>query len=71
MKGRKVNYYEYVMNEETRLFEKQKSGEAKFLAFGVDFEELENGVGPYSTAILELPDGFVRNLPVEQIEFIG
>jgi len=44
-------------------------GEAIFHQFGVDYEEFETGPGNYSTAIIELPDGTVKNIPVENIEF--
>lgn len=41
-----------------------------FHAYGVATEEYEQGVGPYTTAIVEMEDGTVRNVPVEDIEFI-
>ena len=44
-------------------------GEAIFHQFGVDYEEFETGPGNYSTAIIELPDGTVKNIPVENIAF--
>jgi hypothetical protein len=45
-------------------------GPALMLAFGTDFEELRDGVGQYSTAIIECPDGTVKNLPLDQIRFV-
>ena len=33
-------------------------------------KEFENGVANYSTAIIELDDGKVINIPVENIQFI-
>lgn len=48
-----------------------KTGEtAKFHQFGCDFEEFEMGPGNYSTAIIELDDGSVRNVPVNHINFL-
>lgn len=48
----------------------KEMGEAEFMAFGVEYDEFDNGVGNYSTAIIKLPNGKVRNIPVEQITFI-
>lgn len=45
-------------------------GSGKFHQFGVDYEELNDGVGNFSTAIVEMPDGKVVNVPVDLIEFI-
>jgi hypothetical protein len=44
-------------------------GSGIFLAWGVDYEELQNGVGMFSTAIIEMPDGTVKNWPVDMIRF--
>ncbi len=48
-----------------------EQGEAVFHQFGVDYQEFESGAGNFSTAIIELPDGTVKNIPVENIKFIG
>jgi hypothetical protein len=69
MEDRKVVYYEYKKAEKADHFEKVCAGNALFLDFGVDFEEFEYGVGTYSTAIIELPSGEVKNVPVELIVF--
>lgn len=45
-------------------------GEATFHCFGCNYEEFENGIGNFSTAIVEWPDGRVENVPVEHIKFI-
>lgn len=47
-----------------------RSGEAIFRGFGNDFEESEGGVGNYSTAIVEWPDGSLDNVPVERARFL-
>jgi len=44
--------------------------EGVFHAFGVNYEEFETGPGNYSTAIIELPDGTIKNIPVENIKFV-
>jgi hypothetical protein len=43
---------------------------AKFHYFGCDYEEFETGPGNFSTAICELEDGSVRNVPLHMIKFI-
>ena len=67
---RKIEYSEYERVEGLNHLELVKKGTAIFHRFGVDHQELEFGAGNYSTAIIELNDGTVKNLPVEQIKFI-
>ena len=43
---------------------------ANFLDFGIDFEELRDGVGMYSTAIVERDDGTVLNISIDMIKFV-
>ncbi len=45
--------------------------EAVFHGFGLDFEELNDGVGNYTVAIVELPDGTVELVSVDRIQFIN
>lgn len=52
------------------VWELQESGEAIFHQFGVGYEEFETGLAPYSTAIVEWPDGRVENVYVEHIRFV-
>ena len=49
---------------------KKLFGSGTFHQFGVDYEELEGGPGMFTTAIVEMPDGSVANVPVELIEFV-
>lgn len=49
---------------------KEKKVEALFHCFGVNFKELEGNAGSYTTAVIELPDGTVKNVPVEHIQFL-
>ena len=49
---------------------KIKEGEAIFHEFGVDHEECSEGPLNFSTAIIELPDGTIKNIYVELIKFI-
>lgn len=49
---------------------KEIKGIATFHAFGVDYEEFDNGPGNYSTAIVEWPDGSVENVEVSLVRFL-
>ena len=69
METRRVVVYEYQQVENQDYLEKVSVGDGVFLAFGVEFEELLNGVGQYSTAIVEMPDGSVKNVPVGNVVF--
>lgn len=62
-RGDKVDVKEY--DGKTRLYEYSYS--ATFLEIGVDFEDFDNGVGNFSTAIVIKDDGKVRNPPIELI----
>lgn len=66
---RKVMLSEYVQNE-YKKWELVEVGQATFHQFGCDYEEFESGAGNYSTAIIELPDGKVKNVPVTMIRFL-
>ena len=48
----------------------EEQGEAQFHQWGTDVEVEAEGVGTFSTAIIELPDGQVKNVPAEHIRFI-
>ena len=50
-------------------FGTEKAGEGVFHAWGVDYEDSEDGPGNFSTAIVELNDGTVQNVPVELVRF--
>ena len=69
MAMRKVVVYEYRRAKGASVFEKFHIGHGYFHEFGVDYEEFETGAGNYSTAIVEMPDGSVKNVPVELIVF--
>ena len=47
-----------------------EDGLGLFIQYGADYEEFETGPGNYTTAIVEMPSGIVKNLPVNQIKFI-
>jgi hypothetical protein len=69
MSNRKVVVYEWRKRDDGKCYEKVPIGNGIFHGFGVDFEEFEAGPGNYSTAIVELPDGSIKNVHVEMIVF--
>ncbi len=69
MGKRKVVVYEYVKVKGQSHLDKIAIGNGFFHEFGVDYQEFETGPGTYSTAIVEMPDGSVKNVPVEMIVF--
>ena len=44
-------------------------GWAWFHDFGLDYEELNDGVGNYTTAVVEFPDGTLENIPLPLVKF--
>jgi len=68
---RKVKYYEYVdkVVDGKRICEKVLKGIATFHQFGIGFEEFETGAANYTTAVIELDNGAVKNICCENIEF--
>lgn len=46
-----------------------KVGEVVFHCFGVEYEELPEGPGNYSVAIIEHPDGRLEGVPVSKVQF--
>ena len=48
----------------------QEKGIATFHQFGVDFEELKEGTGNYTIAVVEWPDGTISSVPVNLVRFL-
>ena len=67
---RRVNIYKYEKSSNDNVYNKILDCEGIFHQFGCDYEEFETGAGNYSTAIVELETGEIRNIPVEMIVFI-
>ena len=40
-----------------------------FIQYGTDFEEFSEGAVQITTAIVEMPDGTVKNIDVKRIKF--
>ena len=70
MNTRKVVVYGYDRSKTTNgRYEKVAIGHGTFHQFGIDYEEFDTGLGQFTTAVVEMPDGSVRNVPLEMIVF--
>jgi hypothetical protein len=49
---------------------KIENGEGLFVKYSVDYEEFESGPGHFPVAIVEMPNGTVKSLPVDLIQFL-
>lgn len=67
---KKVKIFKWVRIPDKSSWHKIEDGEGVFIQYGVDFQEFENGIGNFSTAIIELDDGSVKNIPADLIQFI-
>lgn len=77
---RRVIISEYVLTDEIEIIDSWGNERKRrklvetvhgfYLGVGTDFEELRDGVGQISTAIVELDDGTVKNVPIQHIRFI-
>ena len=67
---RKAMVSEYKKVEGTRDSRLEEIGVAIFHQFGVDFEGFEQGIGNYSTAIVEWPNGKISNVRAERVRFL-
>lgn len=58
----------YTRNKE---YVKVEDREGIFAQYGIDFEETrDGGICHYTSAIVEMPDGSVRNMPLHMIRFL-
>jgi hypothetical protein len=57
--------------EQTKSYVLKEIGFGEFCEWGCNYEEFENGPGNYSTAIVKMADGSIKNVPVEHIRFIN
>lgn len=60
-----------VENGYKNVYEKKMSYAALFINHGVDYEEMEQGVGQYSTFVVRKENGDVENVPVEMCKLTG
>lgn len=70
---RKVKWFKYVEKKRengTSFYEPEEQGIALFHQWGLDYNEFNDSLGTYSVGIIELPDGTMRTISVECIQFI-
>ena len=65
----KVIVYEWQRLKGNTNYDKVCIGNGIFHQFGCAYDEFETGPGNYSTAIVEMPDGSIKNVPVEMVMF--
>jgi hypothetical protein len=67
-----VTYYKGKWDGENCVLNKTKEvdGRGKFLQFGTGCIALGYGAGTFSTALIELEDGTVVNIPAQLIKFV-
>lgn len=69
MTKRRVMTYRREWNGEKNVH--IETGEGVFVQYGTDFDETRDcGICQYTSAIVEMPDGRVRNIPLHLIRFL-
>lgn len=67
----KDNDGKFLRNEQGHSYStKVKTGTGLFHQWGCDYEEFESGPGNFSTAIVEMEDGSIENIPCDLVQFI-
>jgi len=61
-----VSVYRVIEGKPARV----REATGRFHTFGTDYEEFDNGAAQFSTAIVELDDGTILNVPVRLIKFL-
>ena len=68
---RRVRIFKHERRKDgTALYDRVLDTEGTFHQWGCDFEEFETNAANFSTAIVELDNGTVRNVPAELIDFV-
>jgi hypothetical protein len=65
-----VKVFEWSRKEGDTSLKKYEIGTGFFCQWGCDYEEFEMGPGNFSTAIVRMLDGTVKNVHAENIQFI-
>ena len=66
---RKVKIFDWVWNEETQEHDTVLVGVGLFIKYGINFVELDAGIGNYTSVIVEKADGTILNIITELIQF--
>ena len=56
--------------EGTGKIQDEFNSEGVFLTWGTDYEELRNGVGQYSIAIVQTPEGLIEGVHISNLKFV-
>lgn len=64
---RKVHVFKWEM--EGRQAVRVPDGEGVFHSFGIAYEQIDFGVGQFTTAIIERSDGKLHNVALELVQF--
>ena len=59
------------INNYQNKYERKEDYTGQFITHGVSYEELEHGVGQYSTFIVRKENGDIESVPVEYCKLIG
>ncbi len=54
----------------TNRFEDDFCNEGLFMGFGVDYEELNDGVGQYTNCLIRTNEGLIERVLIENVKFI-
>jgi len=65
-----VKIFKYQRMANKRTLERVFVDYGFFHEFGCNYEEFESGAGNFSTAIVEMKDGTIKNISVELIQFM-
>lgn len=67
---RRVKVYRWGRLKPGEPYTRIEEGEGTFIQYGVGYEMEDGGPGIFTTAVVEMEDGTVKNVNVENIEFI-
>ena len=70
---RKVEVFKFNKSGETDgkiEWKKSSAGIGSFLGLGVGYRESYGGIIQFTTAVVEMPDGFIQNIKVENVRFV-
>jgi hypothetical protein len=56
--------------EGTGKFQDEFSSEGVFITWGTNYAELSNGVGQYSIAIVQTPEGLIEGVHISNLKFV-
>lgn len=65
-----VVFHMFHFDTDKEEYVKTERGAARFHQWGLSYEYVEGVPAQYTTAIIELPDGSIENVPAENIRFV-